>query len=152
MKIRSANLKDIPALLKLEQTFPGDRLIRSSFYHFLTKSKADVWVVEDDGLMLGDAVVTYRKHSKKARLYSIVVSSEARGKGFGGTLLGHLEKNAKKRGCTILSLEVREDNKVAIEFYRTRGYDIIGKKENYYEDGATALQMQKWLSPSIVKM
>lgn len=146
IKIRAAKLEDIPALLRLEQTFPGDRLQGWSFYYFLAKSKADVWVIEAGGLIQGDAVVTYRKNSKRARLYSIVISPDARGKGMGGILLAHLEENAKQRKYNTLSLEVREDNKGAIKFYKARGYEVIGQKENYYEDGETALQMQKQLA------
>ena len=95
--------------------------------------------------MLGDAVVVYRKGSKRVRLYSIVVSPEARGKGIGAKLLAHAEKAAKKRGCSLMGLEVREDNKAAIAFYGSRGYERIGLRDNYYEDGATALQMKKRL-------
>jgi hypothetical protein len=47
IKIRLAKSKDIPALFKLEKTFPGDRLSRSSFDYFL-RSKAEVWVLEED--------------------------------------------------------------------------------------------------------
>jgi [ribosomal protein S18]-alanine N-acetyltransferase len=144
IKIRLAKSKDIPALFKLEKTFPGDRLSRSSFDYFL-RSKAEVWVLEEDSLILADAVVTYRKNSKKARLYSLVVALEARGKGIGGMLLQQVEKKAKKRGCSILSLEVREDNQVAIRLYGSRGYEIVGCKDGYYDDGCTALQMFKKL-------
>jgi [ribosomal protein S18]-alanine N-acetyltransferase len=145
LKIRLAKLEDIPLLLDLEQTFPGDRLERSNFCYFLTKSKADIWIAEEKGLGLGDAVVVYRKGSKRARLYSIVVSPKARGKGLGATLLAHAEKVARKRGCTLMGLEVREDNKAAILFYDSRGYEIVGRTDNYYEDGETALRMKKRL-------
>ena len=143
--IRRAVLEDISILLELEQTFPGDRLERSNFRYFLTKSQADIWIAEEKGLVLGDAVVVYRKGSKRARLYSIVVGPKARGKGIGAKLLAHAEKAAKKRGCTMIGLEVREDNKAAISFYGSRGYERMGRIKNYYEDSATALQMKKRL-------
>jgi [ribosomal protein S18]-alanine N-acetyltransferase len=145
IKIRRATLKDMGVLLELEQLFPGDRIKKSSFRHFLTRAKADVWLVEENRVVLGDAVVLYRQGSRNARLYSIVVSPKARGKGIGAKLLAHCEKAAKARGCSTLRLEVRKDNDVAIRLYRTKGYDLIGEKSAYYEDGGTALQMQKRL-------
>ncbi len=152
LMIHRAVLEDILSLLDLEQTFPGDRLERSNFRYFLTKSKADVWIAEEKGLVLGDAVVVYRKGSKRARLYSIVVSPEARGKGIGAKLLAHAEKAAKKCGCSLMGLEVREDNKAAISFYGSRGYEGIGLRDNYYEDGAAALKMQKALPIKVEKL
>ncbi len=146
LTIRHARIEDIPVLLDLEQTFPGDRLERSNFRYFLTKSKADVWIAEEKKLVLGDAVVVYRKGSKRARLYSIVVSPEARGKGIGAKLLAHAEKAAKKRGCSLMGLEVREDNKAAIAFYGSRGYELVVRVENYYQDGEAALRMETVLS------
>ncbi len=146
LTIRRATLDDVPVLLELEQTFPGDRLERSNFRHFLTKAKADIWLAEENGIFLGDAVVLYRQGFHSARLYSIVVSPNARGKGIGAKLLSHCEEAAKERGCITLRLEVREDNDAAISLYRSRGYDLIGRTDAYYEDGSTALRMRKRLN------
>jgi [ribosomal protein S18]-alanine N-acetyltransferase len=143
LTIRRATLEDMEVLLELEEVFPGDRIKKSSFRHFLTRAKADVWIARENSAVLGDAVVLYRQGSRSARLYSVVVSPEARGKGVGAKLLAHCEKAATKRGCTTLRLEVREDNDAAINLYCTRGYDLIGRKDNYYEDGGAALRMQK---------
>jgi ribosomal protein S18 acetylase RimI-like enzyme len=150
LTIRRATLEDLGVLLELEQLFPGDRIKRSSFRYFLTKAKAEVWIAEDyvaenRGQVLGDAVVLYRQGSGSARLYSVVVSPKARGKGIGAKLLAHCERAAKERGCITLRLEVREDNYAAISLYRSRGYDLIGQTDDYYEDGGTALRMQKRL-------
>jgi ribosomal protein S18 acetylase RimI-like enzyme len=152
LTIRRATLEDVEVLLELEQLFPGDRIKKSSFRHFLTRAKADVWVAEENGQVLGDAVVLYRQGSGSARLYSVVVSPKARGKGVGAKLLAHCEKAAMKRCCTALHLEVREDNDAAIGLYRTRGYDLIGRKNNYYEDGGTALRMRKNLNKTLMSV
>ncbi len=146
MTIRRAALEDIGVLLELEQLFPGDRLEKSNFKHFLTKAKADIWLVEENGETLGDAVVLYRQGFHSARLYSIIVNPKARGKGIGAKLLVHCETAAKERGCITLRLEVREDNDAAINLYRSKGYDLIGRTNDYYEDGSTALRMRKRLN------
>jgi len=43
----------------------------------------------------------------------------------------------------ILSLEVKTTNESAIRLYQKRGFNTISAKENYYNDGNTALVMQK---------
>ncbi len=149
LTIRRATLEDMEVLLELEQLFPGDKIKKSSFRHFLTRAKADVWLAEENGIVLGDAVVLYHQGSQSARLYSVVVSPKVRGKGVGAKLLVRCEKAAKKRGCITLRLEVREDNDAAINLYRTRGYDLIGRIDGYYEDGGTALRMQKRLDKTL---
>lgn len=150
LTIRRATLEDMEVLLELEQLFPGDRIKKSSFRYFLTRAKADVWVVEEHGQVLGDAVVLYRQGSRSARLYSVVVSPKARGKGVGAKLLTHCEEAAKERGCTTLRLEVREDNDAAINLYCTRSYNPIRRVDDYYEDGGTALRMRKNLNKTLM--
>jgi ribosomal protein S18 acetylase RimI-like enzyme/predicted double-glycine peptidase len=145
LTIRRATLEDMDELLELEQLFPGDRLEKSNFRYFLTKAKADIWIVEERVEILGDAVVLYRQGFHSARLYSIVVSPKARGKGIGAKLLAHCENAAKERGCITLRLEVREDNDAAINLYRSKGYTLIGRTDDFYEDGSTALRMRKRL-------
>jgi ribosomal protein S18 acetylase RimI-like enzyme len=145
LTIRRATLEDVEALLELEQTFPTDRLEKRNFKYFLTKAKADIWIAEENGTMLGDAVVLYRQSIHSSRLYSIVVSPKARGKGIGAKLLTHCESAAQERGSTILRLEVRTDNDAAISLYRSRGYDLITAIADYYEDGSSALRMRKRL-------
>ena len=51
-----------------------------------------------------------------------------------------------KRGCDRLRLEVREKNRPAIALYETLGYQRIGRYENYYQDGASALRFEKQLA------
>ena len=140
--LRHATLADLAALEVLEQTFPGDRLSRRSLRHLLTRANAAVLVAEQDTL-LGDAVVLFRKGSSRARLYSLVVAPEARGRGLGARLLNEVETEARARGCTKLRLEVREDNVAATRLYERAGFQHIGRVDDYYEDHAGAVKMVK---------
>ena len=56
------------------------------------------------------------------------------------------ERAALKRGCDRLRLEVREKNRPAIALYETLGYVRIGRYEDYYQDGASALRFEKQLT------
>ncbi len=144
-QLRLAKLTDLEELLRLEQNFPGDKLTRRSFKHFLTKGHADVLVLESENEILADAIVLYRKGSLSSRLYSLVVDSKARGKGFATDLLEACESAARTQSCTHLHLEVREDNQAALSLYEHHGYKKTATLLSYYEDGAAAIKMVKTL-------
>lgn len=143
MPIRRASVADIATLVELERTFPTDRLSARSFRHLLRRGHADVWVFDVGGRTLGDAVVLYRRNTRIARLYSLVVAPRARGKGIGSALVVWAERRAARRGCIELQLEVRPDNKAARALYLGRGYADRGTRPAFYEDGGPALRLGK---------
>jgi GNAT superfamily N-acetyltransferase len=52
----------------------------------------------------------------------LAVHPEYQGRGVGGFILSQLEHLARVRGCTHLVLEVAENNKRALSFYRARTF------------------------------
>src|SRR5690606_3851080 len=48
-----------------------------------------------------------------------------------------------EHGCLVLRLEVREDNEVAIRLYEGLGFHRTGRRDAYYEDGASALRFER---------
>ena len=143
MPIRRARVADIAALVELELAFPTDRLSERSFRHLIRRGHADVWVYDEAGRTLGSAVVLYHRGTRVARLYSLVVTPHARGRGVGRALLTLLERRARRRGCAELRLEVGAGNRAAISLYRHRGYIDCGLLPGYYEDGTPARRMSK---------
>ena len=142
--VRPARPDDLPALLELEQHFPGDRLSRRSLRRLI--GHAEVLAYEENGAVIGNIVTLYRRNSTRARLYSLIVHPHSQGCGIATTLLNAAERAAIQRGCTILSLEVRNDNGAALRLYQKRGYSVAGRVENYYDDGAPALRLSKTLA------
>ena len=143
LEVRRADRGDLASLLALEAHFPGDRLGKASLKRFLTSERTDVWVAMADGAVIGDAIVLYRRGFASARLYSIVVDPERRGRGVAGALLERAERAARERGAVAMRLEVRSDNHAAIGLYLARGYESVGTTDHYYEDGGDALRMRK---------
>lgn len=143
--VRPAARRDLDDLVKLEQSFPGDRLSRSGLARLLTRDSAEVWVAELGGQVVGDAIVLYRRGHDSARLYSLVVEPESRGRGVAKQLLTAAEEGAREHGAIIMRLEVREENSTAIALYEQAGYSIRDRSEEYYEDDAAALKMYKRL-------
>jgi ribosomal protein S18 acetylase RimI-like enzyme len=64
-------------------------------------------------------------------IHDIFVDSSVRGKGIGRMLLDRIESKARELNCCRLTLEVREDNKVARGLYRKFGFDraTVGPKK-----------------------
>jgi ribosomal protein S18 acetylase RimI-like enzyme len=141
--VRRAGRRDLDALLGLEDSFPGDRMTRASFARLLGRESAEVWVAESDGVVVGDAVVLFRRGFNSARLYSMVVSPDFRGRGVARQLLAASEEGARERGAIVMRLEVREDNAAAIALYEGAGYSVRGRSADYYEDHSSALRMYK---------
>ncbi len=144
--IRPAALTDLESLLALEShSFGSDRLSARSFRHFVRAPTVVLRVVEEGGSIPAYALMAFRKGSTLARLYSIAVAADARGRGLAGALLEDAEEIAAARGAQRLGLEVRDDNPAAIRLYERRGYAFKGLHRNYYEDGADARRYEKRL-------
>ncbi|WP_218962356.1 GNAT family N-acetyltransferase/peptidase C39 family protein [Lacimicrobium alkaliphilum] len=146
LHLRSATTADIPALVALEkQSFSTDKISRRSFSYFIRKGHCCLLLAIQDERLAGYALVLYRKGTQLARLYSIAVADEFRGKGVANSLLPEVQRLAAKQLCLFMRLEVRIDNEPAIGLYRKLGYHRIGMVKGYYEDGSDALQMEKSL-------
>lgn len=73
-------------------------------------------------------IVVYDLIYDRIEIEYIIVDSNYRKKGIGTKLLKEVEKNNVKN----ITLEVRESNISAIEFYKKNGYNIETIRKNYY--------------------
>ena len=148
--IREAQNSDLDRLVDIEdRSFEADRITRRRFRHLLEKGNATTLVDEHDGVLGGYALVLYNKGTSLARLYSIGVDPDLRGRGIGLGLLEAAEKDALENECVVMRLEVRKDNEPAIALYRNHGYRVFDVAEDYYEDHSEALRMEKSLVPHL---
>lgn len=148
MQMRPATRDDLDALVRLEErAFDVDRISRRAWRHLLSRAHGQVLVTSPSsaGPILGAAVVLFRTGSSVARLYSLAVDPDARGSGLGRRLLADALQSAREAGCETLRLEVREDNRSALQLYRAEGFREIGRRADYYADGAPALRMERLL-------
>lgn len=145
--LRPALPSDLDALTALEQRcFSSDRLSRRSFRKWLKRQHAGLIVAETEaGELAGYALVLLQPATRLARLYSIAVDPQQRGRRLGETLLDAAEDYAHQQRRLYLRLEVRKDNASAIALYGKRGYQLFGHAEDYYEDHQDALRYQKRL-------
>lgn len=148
--IRPANLSDIDALSALEaRCFSSDRISRRQWRYLLSKARAQTLVAEEAGTLIGDVLLLYNRATSVARLYSIAVAAQARGRGIGRTLVVAAERAARDQGRAYMRLEIRRDNVASINLFRSLGYREFGVLDDYYEDHMQALRFQKVLRPDI---
>jgi ribosomal-protein-alanine N-acetyltransferase len=72
-----------------------------------------------------------RAVADEAELLLIAVAPNAQRSGVGRALIDHFVGHARGCGATRLHLEVREGND-AIGLYRAAGFEIAGRRRNYY--------------------
>jgi predicted GNAT family N-acyltransferase len=80
----------------------------------------------------GKALACGRLHRNapgEAQVRYMAVVENARGCGYGSRILNALETKARRHGARKIVLNARDN---AVEFYRKRGYDIIGNAETLF--------------------
>lgn len=69
---------------------------------------------------------------REAELGDLAVAPTDRRRGIGGELVDAVLAEARIRGVVRIFLEVREGNRSAQGLYRSRGFEIIGRRRGYY--------------------
>ncbi len=101
-------------------------------------------IAEENGRILG-FIAGIMSHEADARVLMIAVKGEFRRRGVGRNLMNAFMNNCTLRGAKRIYLEVRKDNRGAIEFYRSMGFSAGATLPAYYDDGKDALIMWKSL-------
>lgn len=93
--------------------------------------------------LLGFAIMSYDNF--QANLDLIAVKPDYRREGIGDYLVEWLEAAAVAAGITFVYVQVRQSNKIAVGFYKQRGYQIIEHIVGYYQGKETAVILCKTL-------
>lgn len=96
----------------------------------------DVLVAEENGQLLGFAMVEYIKREETNSMYAvheahiveIGVDETSQGKGIGTALIQAVKDAAKVRGCRSVQLDVWEFNKSALRFCEKLGFVTLRRK------------------------
>ncbi|KEZ78090.1 GNAT family N-acetyltransferase [Salinisphaera hydrothermalis] len=135
IRIRRAALTDLDALMALEhRCFAQDAQSRRSMRHLIQRAHGELRIAEAGGRLLGYLMLLYRRGTRVARIYSIAVDAQARGRGLARRLIDDAEQSAKAAGCTRLSAEARLSNTGSRALFAACGFDETGRLIDYYED------------------
>lgn len=146
LSIQTAQFSDWPTLVALEQSlFQYDIISPRQMKFLLQRPSAVVRKAELDGHLVGSMILLTRKNSSILRLYSLGVRKQEQHLGIGRRLLLDAETMALEKRCNCLRLELHINNQIGLSFYLKAGFQIFTYYDNYYNDGATALRLQKVL-------
>ena len=140
MGVRAASPDDLPTLVALEAECEGvdawsEHLVRDGLEN---QGATTHWLLDDD--QRGYAVVSVA--ADIAELQRIGVSEQSRKQGLGRSLLDEAVRLAAGKGANRMLLEVRDDNRAALNLYAGKGFVEIDRRPRYYKDGATAIVMR----------
>jgi ribosomal-protein-alanine N-acetyltransferase len=128
---------ELEPILAIEQnsfTWPWGRL---SFEGELSCQNACNFIAKSSEKGNGEQVVAYaffRLVADELHLLKIAVTPAWRGKGIATGLLTRCFKWGAGLGATSVHLEVRPSNIPAVGLYAKLGFEVIGRRHNYYSD------------------
>jgi [ribosomal protein S18]-alanine N-acetyltransferase len=135
----------IEPVMRLERTlFVEDAWSDTMFWSELAEPATRHYVVAvgQEDLVGYAGLCAYDKG--EAYVQTIGVEPSHRHAGIGTALLVDLLKDAERRGCARVDLEVRDGNDDAIRLYTRHGFRRIGVRRGYYQpSGADAVVMRR---------
>lgn len=146
LSLRPLRVSDLPEVAVIEElSFPTP--VSSKAYRYeLTENKLAYYqaltLKPDAGneILLGYA--GYWLMAGEVHISIIAVEPTYRGSGFGELLLLNIITLAYEQVASLVTLEVRESNKVAQKLYEKYQFKVVGKRDRYYRDkGEDAILM-----------
>ena len=146
--IEPAALRDAPALAQLHGASFHRGWGEGEFEGMLTERNTLVHRLRVGRKIIGFAVS--RMAADEAELLSIAIDASQRGRGLSrNLLLTHLGHLAGRGVCKVF-LEVEENNQPARRLYEWAGFEVVGRRERYYQqpggEQLNALLMRRDLS------
>jgi ribosomal-protein-alanine N-acetyltransferase len=149
VELRRMRWWDIPGVILLEHAaFPEDAWSVGMFWSELAEAATRYYLVAEefpdppgaeaaaDEPAEGPRLIGYAgllAGVGEAEVLTIAVDPEREGRGLGAVLLTELMREAARRACDDVVLEVRVDNERAQRLYRRFGFAGIGVRKGYYQ-------------------
>ncbi|GAA3717986.1 ribosomal protein S18-alanine N-acetyltransferase [Nonomuraea antimicrobica] len=144
--LRPMTEADLPEVMAIEQaTFPLDAwsegMMRGELAE-MPRTRHYVVALVDGEIV---AYAGLAAAADQADVQTIAVLERHQGAGIGSAMLTALLAEAGRRGAREIFLEVRADNPRAQAVYRHFGFEEIGTRRRYYDDGTDAIMMRRGL-------
>lgn len=130
--IREMSANDLPEVITIEDQCHATPWTSSSFKYEIINKEAVLKVAELNGQIIG--YVCVRTILDMTHLLNISVLPVFRRLGIGSMLLHGVLRTLKElRPEQEITLEVRESNKAAKKLYRKFGFEVTGKRKDYFK-------------------
>lgn len=138
--LRPFGLEDIPAVSGIERVVFSDPWPESFFAGELAAALGYARIAERKGEIAGYSVAWMGEGH--GHLGNLATAPGARRRGVASVLIEDLQREARERGVSRITLEVRVSNFPAQWLYRRHGFRLAGLRRRYYRDtGEDALVM-----------
>lgn len=129
--VRKAGEHDLASVQAIERASFSDPWSLEGFRDTMEQPHAHLEVaVGPDDTILGYAVAWCV--SDESEIANLAVAPGARRRGIGLLLLDRILQAAATFGARTVFLEVRESNVAAQELYGARGFEVAGRRKQYY--------------------
>jgi ribosomal-protein-alanine N-acetyltransferase len=133
LHIRSGSAADLDDVMRImDRAFDpefGEAWTRSQCLGILPMTGVALLLAEEEGGTVGFAL--HRLVADEAELLLLAVDPAFHRRGVGSRLLHQFMADSALAGASRLHLEVRENNPAAV-MYRATGFEIVGRRRNYY--------------------
>ena len=85
-------------------------------------------IIKKGGWIIGH--VSYRINKNKFHIFHLFIDEEYRGLGLAKRLINEIEKCSQMKGINLITLNVVQKNKEAINLYERLGYKIFGSNKS----------------------
>lgn len=141
--VRKASANDTAALLEIENScFVSDKISARQMRYLLTRAKTVTWIARIEGRPAAYCMCFVPVRPRPARLYSLAVAPQYRGRGLARSLMEIMLKELKRRDYSRCRLEVETANIIAYNIYKSMGFYAIASLSKYYENGADGTRME----------
>jgi len=139
--IETATWRDLNALRQVEKAcFPLDAWPLMDLIAILSFPNVVRLKAMAGEQMVGFVAGDLRRTDGIGWISTIGVLPTYQGRGIGKALLQACETHMK---TPVIRLCVRASNEIALNMYRRTGYEQVGRWPRYYQDGETAVVMEK---------
>ena len=130
--IDRAATADLSSVAGIERAAFADPWSERSFSALLANDEVYFAVLRrgDEPAVLGYVVAWFVLD--EAEIANLAVRPADWGRGLGGVLLDGVVKEAQRRGCAAIYLEMRDSNTRARALYLSRGFIEVGRRHDYY--------------------
>ncbi|ADR18789.1 ribosomal protein S18-alanine N-acetyltransferase [Calditerrivibrio nitroreducens] len=131
--IRKAVEEDLKDILEIEQEVYDNPWGYESFLHELNNNVAKFLIYEEDiikGYLIYWEIYNDLKMINELEVVNIAVKKDYQSKGIARRLMSYMIANSLKP--FVCFLDVRIDNLPAINLYKSLGFEVIGKRKNFY--------------------
>ena len=129
LQFRPMQMADLDAIMAIEPTIYPYPWSRGNFSDSLDAGYSG-WVYEEDGRIIGYAVLMLVLD--EAHLLNISIAKSHQGRGLGRALLDYMMQIARGHGAANIFLEVRPSNTSAIRLYESAGFNEMAVRRGYY--------------------